>query len=455
MIRKIITFIISGISLTVFAQSTDIFNDVVTSDVTSETKMQKPDVWTFDDCLNWAISNSTDIRQTYLSILQSDEEIGAAKDAWLPTVGFSTNHSFSNYISPQPGQKNNIYGSSYAINAAWTLWEGNVRKYRLQSAKLYRRQQTLSGEDVVKNLKLGILQAYLNIMYANEAVLIARQTLEVSTLQTERARRLMETGHSSKVDYAQIESQKAQDEYGVVQAEGNLATAKMNLKKILSLSLDYDIEIDSVSFTDSDVLQSLPEMNETYNLASSWLPGIQRNELNKDIYDNDIKIAKAGYLPNVSLQGGLATGYSSGGSSWGYQMGHGFNENVGLSLSIPIYDGNSTKRAVAKARLSALEYDINKENLLNELSQTIESLYVDASNAKTRYKAGQAQLESSILTADLVQRQFELGKVNTLELLTAHSNLINARFELLQSKYLAVLSNKTIEYYATQEINLP
>ncbi len=164
--------------------------------------MQMPSVWTFDDCINWATANTTDIRRTLLNILQADQDIASAKDAWLPTVGFSTNQSFTNYPSPEKGMNANTYGSSYGINANWTVWEGNVRKYRLESSKILQRQQALAGEDVVKTLKLGILQAYLNIMYAKEAVTIAEQTLEVSTSQTKRAKRLMESGRTSKVDYA-------------------------------------------------------------------------------------------------------------------------------------------------------------------------------------------------------------------------------------------------------------
>ena len=69
--------------------------------------------------------------------------------------------------------------------------------------------------------------------------------------------------------------------------------------------------------------------------------------------------------------------------------------------------------------------------------------------------SGQTQLEATGLTADLVNRQFELGLVNPLELLTAHNNLLNARLEMLQNKYMAILANKTITYYATTQISLP
>ncbi len=430
-------------------------DNLTAEQITAAPKMQMPDKWSFDDCIQWATSNSTDIRRTILNILQADQDISSAKDAWLPTVNFATNQSFTNYPSPGTGKDGNIYGSSYGVNANWTVWEGNVRKYRFESSKILRKQQQLAGDDVIKSLKLGILQAYLNIMYAGEAITIAEQTFEVSTSQTARAKRLMESGRTSKVDYAQIESQKAQDAYNLVQAQSNYESAVMALKKILELGLAYNLEIRDVSFPDSAVLTQLPTKEQVYSLAVAWLPGLKSNELSKEIYANDVRIAKAGNLPSVSLSGGLGTSYTGKGSGWGNQMGHNFNENIGVNVNIPIFDGNSTKRAVAKAKLAELEYNLTQKNLLDDLSQTIEGLYIDATNAKAKYTSGQTQLEATQLTNDLVNRQFELGLVNPLELLTAHNSLLNAKLELLQSKYMAILANKTINYYATQEVAIP
>lgn len=441
--------------ISVVASAEDRAGNYTADQITAASEMEMPDKWSFDDCIRWATTNSTDIRRTILNILQADQDISSAKDAWLPTVGFSTSQSFTNYPSPGGGKDGNIYGSSYGINANWTVWEGNVRKYRLESSKILRRQQQLAGDDVVKSLKLGILQAYLNIMYAEEAVKIAEQTLEVSDSQTARAQRLMESGRTSKVDYAQIESQRAQDSYNLVQAKSNYESAVMSLKKILELGLTYNLEIEDVTFPDRAVLADLPAKEQVYDLAVAWLPGLKSNELSKDIYANDVKIAKAGHLPSVSLSGGIGIGYTGKGSAWASQMGQNFNENIGVNVSIPIFDGNSTKRAVAKAKLAELEYDLTKKNLLDNLSQTIEGLYVDAANAKAKYTSGISRLEATQLTSDLVNRQFELGLVNPLELLTAHNNLLNAKLELLQSKYMAILANKTISYYATQEIAVP
>lgn len=452
-------FFLVGINLTVtplMARDTGQFkpDSISPAMVTAAPETPMPTVWTFDDCVGWATENNTDIRRALLNILSARQDALSAKDAWLPNVGFSTNQSFTNYPSPSDGRKGNAYGSSYNVNASWTAWEGNARRYREESARLLERQQSLAGVDVVKTLKLGILEAYLNIMYSSEAVRIARQTLEVSTAQTERARRLTEAGKSSKVDFAQIESQRAQDAYNLTQAQGNLENAKMTLKRILQLGLDFNLEIDIPSYADDDIMAPLPAPQQVFDLAAEWLPTIRSNELNKEIYANDVKIAKTGMLPSIGLQGGVGTGYSTGGNGWGSQMSHNFNENIGVSVNVPIFDGNSTKRAVAKARLAELQYDLNRQDLLNDLSQTIESLYVDSTNARARYQSGLAQLESMELTDELVNRQFELGYVNPLDLLSAHNNLLNARLELLQSKYMSILASRTINYYATGEVKL-
>ncbi|MCH5224430.1 MAG: TolC family protein [Muribaculaceae bacterium] len=425
-------------------------------DVTSQSPMMMPAVWTYDDCVNWAIANNIDIRSAMLSVLESDQNIGMAKDAYLPYVGFSTNQSFTNYAAPAYGQTRNSYNSSYNINASWTIWEGNARKYRVETNKLFKIQQQLYGDDVVKNLQLGILQAYLNILYSAEAIDIARKSLEVSTAQAQRTKRLMETGRTSRVDYAQIESQKAQDEYNLVQAQSSYASAKVTLKNLLNLSLDYELNIQEVDFSDNLVNAPLPTKTQVFEIAMNWLPQFKSNELNKSIFNYNLKIAKAGYLPSISLNGGLGTAYNStGGFSWGKQMKNFFNENIGLSFSVPIYDGNATRRAINIAKLQALDYDLTQTQLKNELSQTIENLFIESDNARAKYISGQTQLEATTLTAELVDRQFELGLVNPLELLTAHNNLLNARLELLQSKYMAILSNKTIDFYATRQVSIP
>ena len=417
----------------------------------------KGKVWSFKECLDWARLNSTQVRNNLVAILEADQDLASAKDAWLPSVGFSTNQSVTNYPSSTEGRSSTSYGSNYGISANWTLWDGNIRKYRIENSRLLRLSAESNGENILKELELGILSAYINILYAQEALQIAEQTLEVSTSQAERAKKLMESGRSSKVDYAQIESQRAQDAYGVAQAQANVENAILTLKKILQFNIDEDLQVAPCAFDEKYIPSQLPTAQQVFDQAAAWVPELKSNTLATEIARNEIKIAKASLLPSISVSGGVNTGYASGkgSSGWGYQMGHNFNENLGLTLSVPIFDANSSKRAQAKARLAVLDSEINRDALLSDLSQTIESLFIESDNARARYKAAIPRLEAAEMTNTLVNRQFELGAVNPLELLTAHNNLLSARLEAIQNRYMALLADKTINYYATRELSLP
>ena len=412
--------------------------------------------WSFAECLSRALEHSTELRKAYLQLLLSQNEVDAAKDEWLPTVDFGTQQGFINTPMPQGGQNANVYNSTYGINAAWTVYEGNARTYRRKAAELARTRSALTAEDITVETELGILQAYLNVLYNIEAVQIAEKTLETSDSQRERAYKLWQSGRSSQVDYAQIESQNAQDRYALVQAQGSYDTSIAALKKLLELELGTRLSVTVPDITDDAVLAPLPDAQGVFDYAVAWLPAFRSNDLTAQIYELDVKTAKAGRLPRISLSGNIGTGYNTGGSAgWGNQMKHGLNESLGLSLSVPIYDANSTRRAIEKAKLNAMTYELDNEELRENLSNTLENLYVEARSAKARYTAAQTQLEAAEINDRLVNRQFELGLLNPLELLTAHNNLLNARLSLLQAKYMAVLSDKTIGYYATKTVALP
>ena len=109
---------------------------------------------------------------------------------------------------------------------------------------------------------------------------------------------------------------------------------------------------------------------------------------------------------------------------------------------------------MAKARIDKLNTSLRLQSKLNEVAQSVESYHIEAQNAQAKYISGKKQLESAELTDELTNEQFRLGMVNTLDLLSSHNALLNARQELLQSKYMAILNLKMLDFYLNREINL-
>ncbi len=196
-------------------------------------------------------------------------------------------------------------------------------------------------------------------------------------------------------------------------------------------------------------------MDESYSMAVDTDIRIQALKLQKESATADIDIAAAGNSPSVSLNAGIGTAYSTPGPAFGNQLKQRVSESVGLTLSIPIFDNRRTKTAKSKAQLQKINAELDIQSRLTEIAQNVEAWYIDLRAAQSRYAAGIEQEKAAKLSHDLVNEQFSLGLVNTVELMTAHNNLLQARHSLLQAKYMAMLGHKMIQFYRTAQITLP
>jgi outer membrane protein len=257
------------------------------------------------------------------------------------------------------------------------------------------------------------------------------------------------------VDYQQFVAQYEQDRYSVVNAQGTYDTQRMQLKKLLELGITQSMELVPCEWTAEEVLAQAAPIEESYQLALITDAQLQAKKLEIESAELDQKIAKSSKYPQIALNAGVGTGYNAPGSSFSNQMKWGWNENVGVSVSVPILDNKKTKVAVAQARIDKLNAELDQAARENELAQTVEGWYVDLQTAQARYISGAEQVKSVELSDTYVNEQFKVGKVNTVELLQAHSNLLSARRELLQAKYMAMLSQKMIEYYRTATVTMP
>lgn len=409
--------------------------------------------WTYSDCVEYAREHNISLQKSRLTEESSEYSLEEAKAQWQPTLDFATSHSVTNY--PWGEGTKNSYNSSYGLNAGWTVWNGGQRENNIKQSKLRTEINRLTTGDMMRTLETDLLQVYINILYAKEAIGIYEEAAKVSHAQSERARQLMEAGKMSKVDYAQLNAQYEQDNYALVNAQSTYDTRRMELKQLLELGIDAEISLADVEWTAAQVLAELPPITESYRMALDTDLRIKALEIEKSSSDLDIAIAKAGYMPKISLNAGVGTGYYVPGNSFGTSMKQGWNESLGLTLSIPILDNKKTKTAVAKARVAQLDAQLDINQRQTDIAQLVENWYIDTRSAQSRYAAAETQLESAQLSDELTNERFNLGYVNTVELMTAHNSYIEAQHTLLQAKYMAMLGQKMVEFYRNATVTLP
>ena len=411
-----------------------------------------PTRWTLKACLDYALANNIQVKKSKVAYQSGLEDTEQAKAQLFPSLTASVTQGFVNYPSSDV-QRNNSYSGNYAVNANWKLFDGGQRQQAIKQQKLQDEINELAIEESEENIQISLVQTYMQVLYAMEAVRINQQTVEVSTAQRDRAVELLRAGSISKVDLAQLESQLSTDKYQLVTAQTSLDNYKLQLKQLLELDITQDIELEVPELTEEEVMSPLPDKQTVYNTSLAVMPSVKSSEKEIQVAELGVKKAKGAFLPSLSMNAGIGTGHLSGTDyAFGSQIWNSFNESVGLTLSIPIFSNRQYKTAYNKAKHALTASQLELLNTQKQLLKTVEGIYLDATSSQTQYLSASERLRYVQESYNLVDQQFGLGMKNTVELLTEKNSFLTAQQQQLQAKYMALMSQQLLNIYQHKPI---
>ena len=425
-----------------------------------------PSQWDMQTCIDYALKHNITIRRNRISEQSTEEDVRTAKAELFPSLNASVSQRIVNRPNTQNGtiisgdnistsQSKTSYNGTYGIDANWTLYNGGSRLNTIKQQKLNNRIAQLNVTESENSIEESIVQTYMQILYADEAVKINQGNLDVSRAQHERGKQLQAEGSLSLADLAQLEAQVSNDNYLLVTAQATLQDYKLQLKQLLELDGAYEMNLTLPQLDDADVLSPLPQKDDVYRTALSLRPEIEAGRLNVEASELGIKTARSGYIPSISLSAGIGSTNANGNDfSFSEQIKQNWNNSLGLTLSIPIFDRRQTRSAVNKAKLQKQTSTLDLLDRQKELYRTIEGLWLDANSAQKQYVAATQQVKSTQTSYELVSEQFNLGMKNTVELLTESNNLRSAQQALLQAKYMALLNAGLLRFYQGEDFRL-
>lgn len=417
------------------------------SGLRNATAQEASKTWTLQECLDYAYQNNIQVRQSRNNQLSGIEDTKQAKAALFPSLVASTTQSYTNYPSSEVTD-NNSYTGTYGITAGMTIFEGGKLRTEVKRQKVQNQMDALSVEESVNDIRIAIVQAYMQCLYAADAVRINRSTAEASKAQRDRAEEMLRTGSISRVDFAQLQSQYSSDEYQIVVAGSTLDNYKLQLKQLLELDIMEEMNPAVPGVKEENVLKALPPKNEVYETALKVMPQIRRGELGIEAAKLEEKSARAGFFPSISLSASVGTGHMSNNDfESGSQIWNRFNENVGLTLNIPIFSNRKNRTAVNKAKIALNDSYLEWTSQQKELLRNVESAYLDAVSAQAQYLSAREKEKYARESYELTSEQFRVGVKNTVELITAQNEYSAAQQQVLQAKYLTLLSIELLNIY--------
>lgn len=447
--RKIfILMVVLAGALSGFAQSS------MQSEAQDNTQAEVQNNWTLKQCLKYAKENSISVLQAIKAQETAEQNLIASKAAFAPTISASTNQSF-NYSSMLTDKAKASYGANYGINLGMTLFNGGRLTYSKKHDDILVEVRNAGILSTQKEIEISILKAYLQVLSTNENVRIAESMLELSKQELERSEILFEAGKITKADLAQVKAQFSQNSYNLTSSRNNLRSVIMELKQLLELDITTHFNVAIPNISDEEILQPLPDMLDIYAEAMNTMPQIKEAELNLKASEYNIKSAKAGYWPTISLNAGISGSYGTDNAiPLGEQFTNSLGPSAGISVNIPIYDQSKTKTAIEKAKIDHEQTELTYQQTEKQIAKYVESLYIDAQSAQSNYLAAADKLESIKESYTLLSEQFNVGMKNTVELLSGQNDLLSAQLQLAQSRYQAVISIQLLNILQDKEINV-
>ena len=389
--------------------------------------------WSLKDCIDYALANNISLQKTQLTKASAQEDYLQSKAALLPSLNASTNQSV-NYtpwvasgISSDGFSRASIdkvyYNGTYSVAGNYTIWNGNKNKNQVKLNKLVAEAAELDSATQAVELQEQIATLYVQILYSTEAIQVNKESYKSSLENEERGK-------------------------DIVQAESNVKDYKRQLKELLQITSDEAFDINMPNTTDAMALDAIPALNGVYAAALENRPEFKtfQNQLAQN--DLTIQIAKAGKLPTISANAGVSTSSTSmNNKAWGTQLKTNFNMGGGISISVPLFDNRSTKTQVNKALIQRESIQLDLKNQQTQLYSTIEKYWLQASTNQSQFKAAKVSTESAQTSYDLLSEQFKLGLKNIVELRTGKDNLLKAKQNELQAKYMTILNLNILKFY--------
>lgn len=447
--------------------------------------------WTLEECIRHARENNITLKQAQLTERSAELTLRQAKYNLLPNlngdIGYQFN--FGRVVDPTTYEftSENIQTGSVTLSSGLTVFSGFSKVNYLRQQQLVFEASQFATEDAQQTLSLQVAQAYLQVLLALETAKAAREGVRLAEQQRDVTNKLYLAGRVPEGSLHEAEAQVARAQQTLVEAENAIALSYLNLRTLMQLPAELELTIDTVITTSAP---TAPEAVEgIIAQAINSQPAIKAAELSLESSEKALAVARGGYYPTVSLFGGLYSNYSDArekidGIAYGpidtigavqstlepviapslilltspYPLGEQFDDNfnqaVGVSVRVPIFNGLTARTNVELAKIQSMQAQLNLQQSRNTLTNAVQQAHANAVAALARYQASEKSVEAARLAFEYTQKRNAEGLVSLYDFNAAQNNLFQAQADFISAKYEYHFMMMILDVYAGKPLSI-
>jgi len=464
-------------------------------------QVQAQEKWDLKECIDYALANAISVKQADIQGRVAALQLKSSRATQYPNANLSTNagYNFGRSVNPATNafENQSIFFSGFQLQSGVTLFNWFSQRYAVGASQLEQSAASAGVDKARNDIALNVAVAYLQALLASEQTEISAVQVQQTRSQLENVQKQVAAGALPELNAAELEAQLARDSAAFISTRATYQQNVIQLKALLNLDMAAPFDIEKPDVTAIPV-ESLAELQPqlVYEEALKNLPQQRVNQFRFLAAQKNIQAARAAMYPTLSAFGTIGSNYSSlfpdqqnitvtptgkfdtlgfveitpgnllpalqpqftavvpntpFGRQW---LNINLSQAVGVSLTIPLFNNRQLRTGWERAKLNAetIKLQLNQDNLT--LQQDIYLAYNDAVNAVQRYGASQKAVAAAEKTFSFSQKRYDIGLLQTIDLITNQNNLYRARLDAVSAQYEYVFRVKLLEFYKGRGLKL-
>jgi TolC family type I secretion outer membrane protein len=383
-------------------------------------------------------SSSRDVKSSYSGILPSVRVSGSSTESRFPKQSTGFNQSSGEILT----DVSSITSASTNFSITQNIYDGGVWWNNIRLAKNNYRISEQFNRQVKTNIIRSVHFAYFNYLKAIQLLDVSRSNLMSSQQQLALVQQQFDLGSAKKTDLLKAKVRFGQARVDVITNDASVNSAYRNLKNAMGLiNSDQDFTIEEVE----KPLEMIPEFETGFELVQKFNPSVKAKQYQILAAKLNTKIAKGSRLPTISLSASAYGTADNLGDAISNSYGDNQRTNTSLSVSIPIYSGNSISMRIQKAKIAIDKQESEYLSQLEDLSVQLEDYLDQLNNYSEVIPINETVLESAEEDLKLSQVRYSQGSTTILEVLNAQVSVVQARSSLVRSKYDAFIQQANLK----------
>ena len=391
------------------------------------------------DLIKIGICNNPALNADYMGLKIGEANLGAAKSEYFPNINMGA--GIGKNTNKRQG-KHHTENDPYNINLGLSLllYDFGGRTARVDSFRYYLANAGFNYNSALQNLILSVHTQYFKLLGAKEDLKSAKANEAMYKKAFDEASRKYEVGLAALNDKLQTQTSYEQSKLQVLQMQNAVKQYQGELATILNLPPETTFKLKQPpKDRDLTALGKKDTLEKMIDVATKERDEIKAQEMALNAANSSLRELKASRYGAFSLA--AESGYNN---SWKDSRSYNRENSIGLNYKIPLFTGFNTSHKISAAKYKREQERLNLENLRNQIKNEVWSAYHNYQTAMKSYEVSKKVLKSAEENERVAFRSYEVGSTDIINLLTAETQLAEARDSVINAFYTVLIDKATL-----------